>query len=147
MKILRAEANHAGLIAPLFDQYRQFYRMSADEAGAEKFLRERMQKNESVIFVATDDAGAALGFTQLYPSFSSTVMKRLWILNDLYVVPQYRRSGVAKALMERARQWGIETGAAELMLETAVDNEKAQRLYESLGWKRDTEFLTYHLLL
>ena len=74
-------------------------------------------------------------------------MKRLWILNDLYVVAEARRHGVAKALMERARQLALETSAESLALETAVDNHNAQRLYEQLGWLRDQEFFRYALRL
>jgi GNAT superfamily N-acetyltransferase len=147
MEIIRATAGHVDLLAPLFDQYRQFYQCASNLAGARSFLTDRLKKNESVIFLALDSSGAGLGFTQLYPSFSSTNMRRLWILNDLFVRTDQRSQGVASALMERARQWGIETGAVELMLETAVDNLTAQRLYEKLGWQRDREFYTYHLFL
>ena len=103
---------------------------------------ERLKGDESVIFLAL--AGEkAVGFVQLYPCFSSTAMKRMWILNDLFVTPEARRGGAAKALMERARQWAVETKADGLWLETAVDNHPAQRLYESLGWKRDNDYYRY----
>lgn len=131
-------------VAPLFDAYRQFYRQPGDLAGAADFLRQRLERNESVVFLALLD-GATVGFTQLYPCFSSTSMKRLWILNDLFVVPEARRSGVAKALMERARQLALQTSAEGLALETAVDNHNAQRLYAQLGWVRDEEFFRYSL--
>jgi GNAT superfamily N-acetyltransferase len=146
MQLLRATADQADLIAPLFDQYRQFYRYPSDLAGARRFLRERLEKNESVIFLALEER-EAVGFTQLYPMFSSTKMRPMWILNDLFVLRDRRKAGIAAALLEKARQFGIERGAVELMLETAVDNLAAQRLYEKLGWKRDIEFYTYHLYL
>jgi len=146
MEIVRATGQHLELVAPLFDQYRQFYKQTPDLAGARRFLRERLEKNESVIFLALE-RGKGLGFTQLYPTFSSTTLRRLWILNDLFTCPDRRKTGVGTALMERARQFGIEQGAVELMLETAKDNFPGQRLYEKLGWKRDTEFCTYHLFL
>jgi GNAT superfamily N-acetyltransferase len=141
---IRATLDHLAILAPLFDAYRQFYKQPSDLAGARQFLSERLANDESVIFLALgEDAG--LGFTQLYPSFSSTSMKRLWILNDLFVVPEARREGIGEALLERARQFAIETGAKGLMLETATDNLTAQRLYERLGWQRETEFYVYHL--
>ena len=87
----------------------------------------------------------ALGFTQLYPSFSSVSTKRLWILNDLFVSDEARRFGVARALMEKARIFAIETDAKGLILETALDNEPAQALYESLGYTRDDEYYRYLL--
>lgn len=132
----------------LFDQYRQFYQQPSDLAGARLFLAERLQKADATIFLAVEGEGSrekAIGFLQLYPIFSSTQMKPAWLLNDLFVVASERKMGVGRALMERARQFAMETRACELMLQTAVDNRNAQRLYESLGWRRDTEFLTYVL--
>lgn len=142
LRIVRATAKDAERVAPLFDAYRQFYKQKSDLAAARAFIAERLQRDESVIFLALNGEDA-VGFVQLYPCFSSTAMKRMWILNDLFVTPDARRSGAAKALMERARQWAIETKADGLWLETAVDNHPAQRLYESLGWKRDNDYYRY----
>ena len=144
MQMIQAGVEHVAQAAPLFDAYRQFYRQPSDLAGAAAFLRERTEHNESVIFLALLE-DVAVGFTQLYPCFSSTSLKRLWILNDLYVVPEARRLGVAKALMERARRLALETSAEGLALETAVDNRNAQQLYEQLGWIRDEEYFRYSL--
>ena len=142
LRIVRATAKEAERIAPLFDAYRQFYKQKSDPAAARTFIAERLQRDESVIFLALN-GDKAVGFVQLYPCFSSTAMKRMWILNDLFVTPEARRSGAAKALMERARQWALETKADGLWLETAVDNHPAQRLYESLGWKRDNDYYRF----
>ncbi|HUK83926.1 MAG TPA: GNAT family N-acetyltransferase [Verrucomicrobiae bacterium] len=144
MYILRVQSDHLEPVVPLFDAYRQFYKQLSDLAGARDFLRERLSMNESVIFLAMDGK-TAVGFIQLYPSFDSVAMQRLWILNDLFVVPKARRGGVAKLLMERARQFAVETKAKGLILETAVGNLAAQRLYEQLGWKRDIAFHRYYL--
>lgn len=146
MQVIQAAVEHVAQVAPLFDAYRQFYRPPSDPAGGAAFLRERIERNESVVFLAVLD-GEVAGFTQLYPCFSSISMKRLWILNDLFVVPEARRRGVAKALIGRARQLALQTSAEGLALETAVDNHSAQRLYEQLGWIRDEEFFRYSLRL
>lgn len=136
-------------VAPLFDRYRQFYGQKSDLTAAYAFLSQRIGRNESVVFLAVGPPpeSAALGFTQLYPSFTSEAMAPLWILNDLFVSESARRHGVAKALMERAQQHALETGAERLVLETAVDNIAAQSLYKKMGWKRDTEFHRYYLKL
>ena len=150
MQIIRVQLEHAELIAPLFDAYRQFYKQSSNLAGAREFVTDRLKKNESVIFLAVekkDDSPLGIGFTQLYPSFSSTNMRRLWILNDLYVSANARKKGIGEALMERARQWAVETGAEGLTLETAVDNRTAQRLYEKLGYKKDEVYFRYNLMV
>ena len=133
-------------VAPLFDAYRQFYDQPSDPALARAFIAERIARSESVIFLAERD-GQAVGFVQLYPLFSSTAARprRLWLLNDLFVAPSARGGGVARALMDRARRLGEETGAAGLELATARSNAPAQRLYESLGWRQDELFLRYEL--
>jgi len=122
------------LIAPMFDLYRQFYGKPADPKLAESFIRDRLKAKESVIFIAEGDSGEALGFVQLYPSFSSVSAFRLWVLNDLFVAPGARRLGVGRALMEAARRHAIETGAKRLTLETVAENRAAWSLYEDLGY-------------
>lgn len=145
-RIERATLGHLPAVAPLFDAYRVFYGQQPDLGRATAFLRERLERDESVVFVALG-GNTGLGFTQLYPSFSSVSMRRLWVLNDLFVAPEARRRGVAEALLERARLFGLETGAKSLELATAVDNYAAQRVYERLGWRRDAEFFYYDLPL
>ena len=150
MDIVRAQLEHAELVIPLFDAYRQFYKQSSNLAGARQFLTDRIKKDQSVIFLAIEKNGSSqkgIGFTQLYPSFSSTSMRRLWILNDLFVGPGARQKGVGEALMQRARQWALETGSEALTLETAVDNHTAQRLYEKLGYKKDEVYYRYNLIV
>jgi len=143
--IARAEPKDLDDVVPLFDGYRQFYGQRSDLAAARAFLRDRMERAESVIYVAYTAPGEAAGFTQLYPSFSSVSLKRLWVLNDLFVRSDVRRGGVGRALLERARLHAVETGAKGLVLNTAVTNKPAQTLYESCGWQRDDEFFQYHL--
>ena len=150
MHIKRATISDLDDAAPLFDAYRQFYGQRSDVAAGRAFLDERLRRDESVIFLAVADggpSGEALGFTQLYPSFSSVSLKRLWVLNDLFVGPNVRRGGVGRRLLERAREWAIETRARGLVLATAIDNSKARALYESCGWQRDDEFQHYYLLV
>ncbi|MEO0558864.1 MAG: GNAT family N-acetyltransferase [Bacteroidota bacterium] len=147
-RILRADLSHLDGLAELFDGYRQFYRKPPDLAAARAFLKERIELDESVIFAATlPGADALAGFTQLYPFFSSVRMRRLWILNDLFVAPDARQRGVARALMEAARAYASSTGAASLELATEITNTSAQALYEDLGYARDDEFYHYALTL
>ncbi|HEX5157381.1 MAG TPA: GNAT family N-acetyltransferase [Ktedonobacterales bacterium] len=145
VQVTRATVDDVETVAPLFDAYRQFYQQPSSLDGARTFLTERLGRGESVIFLARLDDGAPVGFTQLYPIFSSTSMQRAWLLNDLFVAPAARRAGVGRALLERAHTFARETNSKELMLQTAVDNFPAQRLYESLGWQRDNDFYVYML--
>jgi ribosomal protein S18 acetylase RimI-like enzyme len=147
VQIHRATLHDLDALVPLFDGYRQFYGKPSDEHGAREFLIARMRLNESLILLARDAHGAALGFTQLYPLFSSVRMVRTWLLNDLFVAAHARRQGVAKALLEAAATHARNLGAASLSLSTAHDNLPAQALYESLGWRRDMQFREYNLTL
>ncbi|MBI3551378.1 MAG: GNAT family N-acetyltransferase [Elusimicrobia bacterium] len=144
LSIVACGARDAKRLAPLFDAYRMFYKQRSDLASARRFLSRRLRRGESVVFLALDGT-RCLGFVQLYPTFSSVSMRPLWILNDLFVVPEARRGGVGKALLRRARKFASETGKEGLFLETARTNRKAQRLYEKLGWQRDTEFYRYDI--
>jgi GNAT superfamily N-acetyltransferase len=130
-------------VAPLFDAYRVFYKAASDPAGARKFLFDRWRLRESVIFVAYDGVEPQ-GFVQLYPIFASVEMRRLWLLNDIFVADNARRSGVGRALMRRAEQHARDTGAGGLTLSTAHDNARAQRLYESERYERDAVFCVYN---
>ena len=95
---------------------------------------------------AGEDAAEALGFAQLYPSWSSVTARPIWILNDLFVAPAARGSGVGRALLERCRKHALETGAQRMALETLVGNRKAQRLYESLGWRCQNDVTKFYEL-
>ena len=132
------------VLAPLFDGYRQFYGRAPDPAAAEAFLRARFDHGESVLFLATDPGGRPLGLTQLYPSFSSVSLARTFILNDLFVVPDRRRSGVGSALLQAAVDHARAFGAVRVSLNTDVANTTAQATYEARGWKRDREYYAYH---
>ncbi len=146
IEIRRASLADLDRVVPLFDGYRRFYRLPGDPERARRFLRERLEHNQSVIFLAFDDA-AAVGFTQLYPSFSSGALAPIFILNDLFVAPEARRRGAGSALLEAAAGYGRSAGAIRLVLSTELSNTAAQSAYERLGWKRDNRFCVYELAL
>lgn len=136
LAIQRVTAAELDAVVPLFDAYRQFYEQPSDLPRARAWLQERLQRNESVIFLATRD-GDAVGFTQLYPMFSSVRTARLYILNDLYVAAHARRGGVARALLDAAEAFAREDGAAGIVLETTRDNDTARAVYRDAGWNED----------
>ena len=149
-KAIASRATLADLdaLTTLFDGYRVFYKQRSNLALARKFIEERLQRGESVIFIARDGENReALGFTQLYPLFSSVAARRIWVLNDLFVAATARKCGVARALMGCARDFAVEAGALRLILETAEDNHAAQALYESLGYVRESGERHYSLEL
>jgi ribosomal protein S18 acetylase RimI-like enzyme len=145
VSIRQATVADADLVAPLFDAYRQFYRQPADLPRARRFLAERLSQRQSTVLVAEAMDGVALGFVQLYPCFSSIRAAPVFILSDLFVAPSARGGGVGRLLMEAAVRFARATGAVGLELATARTNAPAQRLYESLGWRRDQAFYQYGL--
>ncbi|NJO77325.1 MAG: GNAT family N-acetyltransferase [Cyanobacteria bacterium RM1_2_2] len=144
MEVFQAHSEHLEAVSKLFDQYRIFYKASSDLKAAREFIQERLHKGDSVLFVASDD-GHIMGFTQLYPSFSSVSMKPVWILNDLFVEQAYRKQGVAKLLMRAAENLARETEAVRIILATQISNTTAQSLYESRGYCKDEAFYHYSL--
>lgn len=146
LEVREATSADLELIVPLFDAYRRFYRQPSDIPRARSFLRARLDRKDSVIFIALDES-EAVGFTQLYPSFSSVSMARIFILNDLFVSPEARGNGVGSALLVAAADFGMQAGAVRLALTTETTNTVAQSVYERMGWVRDTAFYTYELAL
>jgi GNAT superfamily N-acetyltransferase len=146
MQVTLASLEDLDEVSRLFDQYRVFYNQSSDLDSATKFLQERFQNQDSTVLIARD-CDRVVAFIQLYPSFSSVSMKRVWILNDLFVDEFYRKRGIAKLLMSAAEQFARETGAIRLVLSTQISNITAQALYESLGYIKDKDFDHYALRL
>ena len=141
--IRKATTDHLDNLAVLFNAYRVFYGKGSDETGAKAFLHERLTLRDSVIFVSFS-GWIMTGFTQLYPLFSSTRMKKLWLLNDLYVHEDFRGRGFSKALIEQAKTLCRETGACGFMLETAKTNHVANQLYQKIGLEPDVEHNVYN---
>lgn len=141
VRVERASLEDLDALVRLFEGYRKFYRQAADRPGARRFLKERIVRRDSVIFLARSGK-RVVGFAQLYPTFASTRLGPLWNLNDLFVRPADRHKGVASRLLQRCQELAEETGALGVWLETAVDNP-AQRLYAAHGWKLDREFLHF----
>ena len=139
MIIRRAKKKDIDKLSVLFDKYRIFYKQQSDIENARSFLKKRMKRKESVIFVA-EERKELIGFTQLFPIFSSVSMKRTWLLNDLYVNEKARSMGAATKMLEAAKQFGIDTDSKWLILQTSADNFTAQKVYEKNGWVKETDF-------
>jgi len=146
LEIYQATIADINGVATLFDQYRQFYQQPSDLEGAKSYIKERLSKKESIIFIVKND-GNYIGFTQLYPTFSSISMARAWILNDLYVTKNARKKGVGELLLQKVKEFASETKAKSISLSTAPDNDTAQRLYEKHGYIKDVQFYHYELNL
>lgn len=146
MEVIQATELHLNEVAVLFDAYRSYYDQAPDFKGALAFITDRITKHDSEIFVVLE-GDEIVGFTQLYPIFTSVGMKRGWLLNDLYVLDEHRGKGAGKALIDAAAAHGKKTDAAWLMLQTYVANTTAQALYEKEGFIKDTNSYYYYKTL
>ncbi|MBT5019888.1 GNAT family N-acetyltransferase [bacterium] len=144
--IIQANLGHLDVLVPLFNEYRVFYGRDSDITESSQFLTARLSGGDSVLFFAVDDETLdGLGFAQLYPSFSSIAMKRIWILNDLYVAENARRTGIGRQLMNKVANFAHSSGAVRVDLATAKNNIPAKNLYSKVGYDLDGIFDHYKL--
>ncbi|MBT8280793.1 MAG: GNAT family N-acetyltransferase [Muriicola sp.] len=141
LSIKKATQDHISDITPLLDAYRVFYDQPSDLPAAEEFLTARFAKQDSDLFLAHFE-GEPAGFVQLYSTFSTVSLRPVYILNDLFVAPEFRKKGIAIALLKKAQEFCRNRHYKGLALETAVDNP-AQGLYEKLGWEKDVHCFHY----
>jgi len=141
--IIRANQTHVEELALLFDGYRVFYEQTSDLVNAKNFIAERIENKESVIFAAQSE-GKLVGFTQLYPLFSSVSMQRSWLLNDLFVDKNQRGKGISKMLINAAKEHAIQTKTKGLTLETAKANIVGNKLYPAVGFTLDEDHNYYY---
>ena len=144
--VREALVSDVGLISPLFDKYRQFYKCESNIERASEYLEARLTKRESIIFICLSDK-TAIGFAQLYPTFCSVELSRIFVLYDLYILSSHRNLGAGTLLMNTAKKYAIDHGASRLDLETETGNQTAQALYEKLGYEKDINFYKYSLEL
>lgn len=148
MRIIQATLEHLDLLTPMFVDYREFHGQPAYPETSRTFLEKRLRRKESIIYLAlADDEDRLLGFCQLYPSYSSLALKRVWILNDIYVAGEARRQLVADHLLQTAKKMARETQAVRMRATTLHGNDTARRLYESIGFHEDDQFVNFILPL
>lgn len=148
MRILQATLEHLDLITPLFIEYREFHGQPAFPDSSRAFLQKRLKRKESVIYIAlADDEERLLGFCQLYPSYSSLSLKRVWIINDIFVASDARRQLVADHLLQTAKKMARESKSVRMRAASLKENETAHKLYESMGFREDDQFVNFILAL
>ena len=144
IEIIKAKKENYKEVGFLFDLYRQFYKYKTEIKKSTKYIKERISKKESTIFLCYCDKEPA-GFVQLYETFDSLNINKKLVLYDLYVKKEFRQNGIGKSLMDIAKKFGHKKKIKLIELSTAITNKKAQSLYESLEYKRDKEYYNYYL--
>ena len=141
--IIEAKSKHIEKVGELFDLYRQFYKYESNLIESTNYIKDRITNNESIIFIAINDANEAIGFVQLYETFGSLDLGKIIILYDLYVKKNHRKNNIGKQLMIKSHEYAKKIKAKRIQLSTAIDNFIGQSLYESLGYVKDIDFYTY----
>tara|TARA_B110000438_G_scaffold253022_1_gene258418 strand:+ start:129 stop:581 length:453 start_codon:yes stop_codon:yes gene_type:complete len=142
-KIIKAEEKHIEKIGILFNLYRQFYKYESNLIKSTNYIKDRINNNESIIFIAINDVNEAIGFVQLYETFGSLDLGKIIILYDLYVKEDHRKNNIGRKLMIKSHEYAKKINAKRIQLSTATDNYIGQSLYESLGYVKDDNFYTY----
>ena len=143
IKIIKAEQKHIKEVGILFDFYRQFYKYESNLIESTNYIKDRINNNESTIFIAISGADEAIGFVQLYETFGSLDLGKIIILYDLYVKEDHRKNNIGRQLMIKSHEYAKKINAKRIQLSTAIDNYIGQSLYESLGYVKDDDFYTY----
>lgn len=144
-QIKRATQDELNQVTALFNQYMIFYKKESNPNKYRTYLKERLDNQEADIFIAYNENQEAQGFVLNYTSFSSVSLGKVIVLNDLFVMPEHRKKGVAEALISRVKEFALESGAIRVDLSTAKDNFNAQALYERIGFEQGTKFFSYSL--
>jgi ribosomal protein S18 acetylase RimI-like enzyme len=142
-KIIKAEEKHIEKIGILFNLYRQFYKYESNLIKSTNYIKDRINNNESIIFIAINDVNEAIGFVQLYETFGSLDLGKIVILYDLYVKEDHRKNNIGRKLMIKSHEYAKKINAKRIQLSTATDNYIGQSLYKSLGYVKDDNFYTY----
>ncbi|MFV5695604.1 GNAT family N-acetyltransferase [Flavobacterium sp. LB3P122] len=134
-------------LAPLFNQYLIFYKKPSNYEKHKSYLKERIENNEAIIFLAFDEDNKekVIGFTLIYITFSSLALNKILILNDLFVDSAIRKKGIGEQLILKTVDLAKELGSDLIRLRTAKNNSTAQGLYHKMGFKRDEYLYSYDL--
>lgn len=143
--IRKATLNDLDSLAHLFDQYLVFYYKKSNIEQHKNYLKERLENNEAIVFMAFDEKNNAVGFALNYITFSSLLLNKIVILNDLFVDPSLRKNGTARKLIEETKKFAQEIGSPIIRLRTAKNNFTAQNLYHKMGFIRDEHLYGYDL--
>ena len=139
MKIERVGDAALPELLPLMRAYCDFYESAPSDEGllalAGALIAE--PEHEGLQLLARDEEGRAVGFATIYWSWATTAAVRIGIMNDLFVAPEARGSGVAEALIEACRAECAARGASRLTWQTAPDNERAMKVYDRVGGTRE----------
>lgn len=105
-------------------------------------VKERLSKPDNGVFVAEKE-GSVVGYV-FCDVIREGVVNTLYI-DDLCVDPSARKMGIARMLMDKAKEYAKEKNCAYLMLNVWEFNENAVRFYENYGFETRTRHMEIKL--
>ena len=117
----------------LFERYRAHYGQAPDQDLSRAWLTDALTTGPMRGFLARID-GAAAGICLIAICPASLTLAEFWMVRDIFVDPPWRRTGVARALLDAVRAAAQRRGALRLTLQTEDENIPALRLYERFGF-------------
>lgn len=98
------------------DEYRKFCGFNLSPEATKGFFKNLHKENKAATFIAISEEYEIMGFINLYPSYSTLSLRKIWILNDLGVSSRFRRLGVAQALIKKSIEFAKESGSIRIEL-------------------------------
>jgi GNAT superfamily N-acetyltransferase len=137
LKVERVTETDLGELLPLMRAYCDFYAVAPSDEALLALARALIEdpEHEGVQLLARE--GGAVGFATIFWSWATTSAERIGVMNDLFVAPEARGTGVAEALIEACRAECAARGAGKLTWQTAMDNAAAMKVYDRVGATRE----------
>ncbi|MDE6372421.1 MAG: GNAT family N-acetyltransferase [Clostridia bacterium] len=107
-----------------------------------EIIKERLENNKCEIIVVSEENGVVVGFVCAQVMISFCYSKTYAEITEVFVTKEHRRKGYASKMIEFMHAYCLENYKVEnFQLFTGRNNRKAKRLYNSLGYRRDSAML------
>jgi len=144
--ILReARPNDAGLLLSLIRELAEFERLTHECVADETLLRRFLFEDRRAHAIVAEWDGQPAGFALYFYNFSTFVGRPGLYLEDLFVRPEFRRNGIAKAVFRYLARKAVEEGCGRMEWSVLNWNENAIAFYRSLGAKPMDEWTVQRL--
>ena len=140
-----ASESDCGLILFFIKELASYEKMLDEVVATEELLREWLfeKKRAEVIFAC--EGQREVGFALFFHNFSTFLGRSGLYLEDLFVLPEYRRKGYGKALLKKLAQIAIERGCGRFEWWCLDWNRPSIDFYRSLGAKPMSDWTVYRI--
>ncbi|OUL20259.1 GNAT family N-acetyltransferase [Nostoc sp. 106C] len=129
-----AEPADCSILFDLIQQLAEYEKLSHAVTGNIMALKEHLFDSPKYVeAILAEYAGQSVGFALFFHNYSTFLTKPGIYLEDLFVLPEYRRQGIGKALLSKLAQIAVERNCGRLEWSVLDWNEPAQEFYRSMG--------------